>query len=95
MRSGIYPPELRSVNLDTDWLYRRLGRRLAAGAEAAIRALLAAGSEAAGRTGRAGRGAVERLHGPRGVLARTWPSGAMGLGIMVMLLLFLLAYYAA
>ena len=24
MRSGIYPPELRSVNLDSDWLYRRL-----------------------------------------------------------------------
>ncbi len=27
--TGIYPPELRSVNLDADWLYRRLGPRLA------------------------------------------------------------------
>ena len=24
MRTGIYPPELRSVNLDSDWFYRRL-----------------------------------------------------------------------
>ena len=23
MRTGIYPPELKSVNLDADWLYRR------------------------------------------------------------------------
>lgn len=23
MRTGIYPPELRSINLDTDWFYRR------------------------------------------------------------------------
>ena len=27
--TGIYPPELRSVNLDADWMYRRLGPRLA------------------------------------------------------------------
>jgi multicomponent Na+:H+ antiporter subunit D len=25
MISGLYPPELRSVNLDVDWLYRKLG----------------------------------------------------------------------
>jgi multicomponent Na+:H+ antiporter subunit D len=23
-RTGLYPPELRSINLDTDWLYRRV-----------------------------------------------------------------------
>jgi multicomponent Na+:H+ antiporter subunit D len=28
---GIYPPELRSVNLDTDWFYRRLGKSFARG----------------------------------------------------------------
>jgi hypothetical protein len=36
-----------------------------------------------------------RLHGPRSVLARTWASGAMGLGVMLMLLTFLLSYYLA
>ena len=29
MRTGIYPPELRSTNLDFDWFYRRLGSALA------------------------------------------------------------------
>lgn len=24
MRTGIYPPETRSVNLDTDWTYRKM-----------------------------------------------------------------------
>ena len=27
--SGLYPPELRSVNLDTDWLFRRVGLQFA------------------------------------------------------------------
>src|SRR5690606_33676632 len=26
--AGIYPPELRSVNLDADWIYRRFGLRI-------------------------------------------------------------------
>jgi len=26
--SGLYPPELISINLDSDWLYRRLGKRV-------------------------------------------------------------------
>jgi multicomponent Na+:H+ antiporter subunit D len=29
IRSGIYPPELASTNLDFDWFYRRLGRAVA------------------------------------------------------------------
>ncbi len=45
MRSGIYPPELRSINLDADWLWRRalpvggraLARQLAVVRDAALR----------------------------------------------------------
>jgi multicomponent Na+:H+ antiporter subunit D len=36
--TGIYPPELRSVNLDADWLYRRLATRAATGAIAVLAA---------------------------------------------------------
>ena len=36
MRTGIYPPELRSTNLDVDWLYRRLGYRVLRGLDAAV-----------------------------------------------------------
>ena len=43
--------------------------------------------------GRAAKDALERLHGSQGVFARTWPAGAMGLGVMLMLLAFLLSYY--
>ena len=32
MRTGLYPPEMRLVNLDSDWFYRKAGRRLAMGA---------------------------------------------------------------
>jgi multicomponent Na+:H+ antiporter subunit D len=93
MRTGIYPPELRSVNLDFDWFYRVLLRRIERGAERALGAIRQAvtGSIAA-ELKRAWRRA-QRLHGPRGVLARTWPSGSMALWMMVMLLALLLSEY--
>jgi multicomponent Na+:H+ antiporter subunit D len=93
MRNGIYPPELRSVNLDSDWLYRRLGARLAAGADAALHALFAECRDMAGVFGLAGRNALERFCGPQGIFSRTWTAGATGLGVMLMLLAFLLSYY--
>jgi len=93
MRNGIYPPELRSVNLDTDWLYRRLGLRFVEKADTALQALFAACGNATEVLGRAAKDALERLHGSQGVFARTWPAGAMGLGVMLMLLAFLLSYY--
>jgi multicomponent Na+:H+ antiporter subunit D len=93
MRTGIYPPELRSTNLDSDWIYRRLGRGLA----------LANGrlAETAWRLG-AGWGtrgvrslvhSLERYHGPQGVLARTWPTGSMAFWTTVMLVAYLILTY--
>jgi multicomponent Na+:H+ antiporter subunit D len=93
MRNGIYPPELRSVNLDTDWLYRRLGWSAVTRTETALQALFAAGGDASGMVARAGNGALKRLHGSGGLFARTWLSGSMAVGIMLMLLTFLLSYY--
>ena len=49
MRTGLYPPELRSVNLDADWFYRRVGYRLWESAATAFVALHRAGYSAAGR----------------------------------------------
>src|SRR5690606_26154773 len=37
--TGIYPPELRSVNLDAEWIYRRLGPRTFAAAATALGSL--------------------------------------------------------
>ena len=93
MRSGIYPPEMRSVNLDFDWTYRHMGVRLAASAAAAIAALNAASVH--GFRGAAGMlgGWVERHHGVEGVLARTWTTGGMALWVAMLLAAYLLVYY--
>ncbi len=37
--TGIYPPELRSVNLDAEWIYRRLGPRVFAAVAAGLGSL--------------------------------------------------------
>jgi multicomponent Na+:H+ antiporter subunit D len=95
MRGGIYPPELRSINLDSDWLYRRVAFRLVERAEAALGTIASACGGAAVPFVRAGRSMVERFHGAQGVFARTRSSGSMALGIMLVLLAFLLTYYAS
>ena len=85
----IYPAEIRSVNLDADWVYRRaavrvtrfVGRTVGA-ADAAVRGVVLGG------VGRAMRGAF-RSHGPRGVLARSWPAGSMVLWVSILLTAFL------
>lgn len=93
MRTGIYPPELRSVNLDFDWSYRRLGPALARSSARAVSGTLAA-LEASSRfiVGFA-FARLYRHHGPEGLLARTWPTGSMALWVMIMLLAYLVLYY--
>jgi multicomponent Na+:H+ antiporter subunit D len=95
MRNGIYPPELHSVNLDFDWTYRRLGLRLALGSASALQVLFALLRGAALRAGGAGAGALERLHGSEGVLARTWSTGGMAMWVAILLAAYLLIEYLA
>ena len=89
MKTGLYPPELRSTHLDTDWFYRKplawllrgfrdwiVGWRGVAGAQGAI----AWGDFAK---------ELYRQHGPTGTLARTQPSGSMAFWMAVLLLAFL------
>ncbi|MDE2793794.1 MAG: Na(+)/H(+) antiporter subunit D [Gemmatimonadota bacterium] len=85
----IYPAEIPSVNLDVDWVYRR----------AAVKVTRWTGSVVAG-VDRAFRGSVLktvdrtlrgafRAHGPKGILARTWPAGSMVLWVSILLAAFL------
>ena len=93
MRTGIYPPELRAVNLDFDWSYRFLLSRIVGVAGKAIGgAISGAESGGAGLWARI-EARARALHGPGGYFGRTWASGAMGLGVMLMLLAFLVSYY--
>ena len=93
VRTGIYPPELRSVNLDFDWGYRKLMPVVATGVWGAV-----------SRGWEAFNTAVEHLvnrliaglachHGQYGVLATTWPTGSMVLWAVVLLGACLIFYY--
>ena len=93
IRYRIYPPELKSTNLDFDWLYRKGAPALIAGVWPAIWSVWQGFLGALMGGIRAGIGAVTRLTGPEGTLARTWPLGSTTLWVAVLLGGFLLIYY--
>jgi multicomponent Na+:H+ antiporter subunit D len=90
MRTGIYPSELRSTNLDFDWFYRRPGRRLA---ESVGRVADVAWNDLA-RTAAYGARRIAnemyRYYGPYSAVARTWLTGTMALWTTIMLAAYLL-----
>ena len=90
MRSGIYPPELRSTNLDFDWLYRRAAPAVASGAIKFVGAGLRLGSHAVLAQLNKTHALVVSLHGPSGLLARALTSGPVTLIALLSLLLLLL-----
>ncbi len=89
-KTGLYPPELRSTVLDTDWVYRRLVPRVGA----PVLAVLADGR---GRLQRAAEEAVtvtlgllELTHGRQGPFSRAWPPGLTAFFAAVLLVIFIL-----
>ena len=93
IRYGVYPPELRSTNLDVDWLYRRLGPAL-------VRSVVARIDNSARLLKEDAKGqlkefvdSVTRHHGPQGTMARTWPTGATVLWVAILLGAFLIASF--
>ena len=91
--SGIYPPELHAINIDVEWVYRRLAPR----AVRRVGQLVSRTGDAAARVLRGGNKAlmrsVFRHYGPEGTLARTWPTGSMVLWVAVLLAASLVRYY--
>jgi len=91
--AGIYPPELRSVHLDVDWLYRRLVPDAIQG----LLVRLAPADRAFRQKSQEGVMAVQRVlarhHGSYGLLGRTWPTGSMVIWVAVLLGLSLALYY--
>ena len=89
MRTGLYPPELRSTHLDSDWFWRKPLAWLARGLRDWLSGWkqvvwgngLAAGAEIAKE--------LYRQHGPTGTLARTRPSGSMAFWMAVLLFGFM------
>ncbi|HSH41412.1 MAG TPA: Na(+)/H(+) antiporter subunit D [Arenicellales bacterium] len=94
MRTGVYPPELRSTNLDFDWLYRRGVPWMSARLEAATREVrtgLADGTSAGLLT--AGLW-IRRLGEPGGIVARHKTPSTMVLIMLSAFLVFLLIAFA-
>lgn len=85
MRTGIYPPELRSVNLDTDWTYRWLLPRIIRWGAAQIARIW---NGILGFMYRRLNNIITGLyhsHGPEGRMASAWPTGSMVIWIAVLL----------
>ena len=82
-----------TTTLDVDWLWRWLGprvyRRLDGGSARARETIVQRGYQGAERIIRT----IYRHHGPRGVLARAWPTGSMALWAVFLLGAYLVFYY--
>ncbi len=93
IRYRIHPPELRSTNLDVDWVYRRgLPLLIDRIWRPVWRCWLFFMASLRGGMYRI-LSAVIRYHEPEGALARTWPLGSTTLWVAVLLGAFLLIYY--
>ena len=89
MLYGLYPPELRSVNLDAEWVYRWLGPRVfRAFGRVAASALDALDRATRIRLPAATQQAMDRFS-PGGILSSTWPVGRAAFWVLAMLLAFL------
>ena len=85
MRTRIYPPELRSINLDSDWSYRRFLPNITAIIARAVSKIWAANSAFWQRNISIVISRLHSSHGPEGRMAQVWPTGSMVLWIAILL----------
>jgi len=93
MRSGIHPPEIRAVNLDVDWIYRRLIPKLYRPIAALIGLIWTALSEATLKNLGQFQNLLYRWHSPETGMARVRPTGAMVIWVAILLAVTLIASY--
>ncbi|MEM8649380.1 MAG: Na(+)/H(+) antiporter subunit D [Pseudomonadota bacterium] len=93
MRTGIYPPELKSVNLDTDWTYRKFLPNVLTRVTAIMDGVWQFATYFTGRRVSNIISGLYRSHGPEGRMARVWPTGSMVLWIAILLVATLVANY--
>ena len=93
MRSGIHPPEIRAVNLDVDWIYRRLIPKLYLPIATLIGLIWTALSEAALKNLGQFQNLLHRWHSPETGMARVRPTGAMVIWVAILLAVTLITSY--
>jgi multicomponent Na+:H+ antiporter subunit D len=85
MRTGIHPPEVRGINLDTDWTYRRFMPSVIGILALAIGRFWASQSRFWLNRLNGVIASLYQSHGPEGRIAQVWPTGSMVLWIAVLL----------
>lgn len=89
----IYPPELKSINLDTEWIYRKF---LPDQIKQSLNRLSPVDLQTRNNLNQLFNKIIQLLslhHGSHGLLARTWPTGSMVLWVAALLGLTLTLYY--
>lgn len=92
-RNGWYPAEIRGLNLDSDWFYRRLLPLLTERARQGLGALRGTSLALIARIGSRGYGWLRSCYAGTGALSRTWNTGVMLLWVAVLLAVYLVLYY--
>jgi multicomponent Na+:H+ antiporter subunit D len=95
MRTGIYPPELKSVNLDSDVVYRKWLPRLVRSVGRVVVAFWRGHSSFWQRRLNAVVQGLYASHGPEGRIAKVWPTGSMVLWIAILLGITLMVNFIA
>jgi multicomponent Na+:H+ antiporter subunit D len=90
----LYPPEVPSTNLDTDWFYRMPGRQLLSWTANAVAALAGALDRLVARRTMRAMLRIYAVHGPEGAMAKSWPTGFMALATAMMLAVALVVAFA-
>ncbi len=91
--AGLYPPELKAINLDADWVYRALLPRWGHALIRRYRPIQVTVRRAARRRVRQLLDTLYRHHGPHGLLARAWPTGSMVMWVATLLCALLVLYH--
>jgi multicomponent Na+:H+ antiporter subunit D len=91
---GIYPPELRSTNIDADYIYRRALPTLLRGASNLGGRLVTALTAPMESVYRRLLGEVVRHHTPPGLLGEPWGTGATAMWAAILLSAYLLLTYS-
>ena len=95
MMTKLYPPELKSTNLDTDYVYRRLLLRLIAWLRGALAQVDRQVRQFLLGIVSAIMDWIQKHHGINGMMSQTYSAGTMVFWTLAMFLVFLVMYLAA
>ncbi len=91
--SGLYPPELPSVNLDAEWVYRRLGPRAVQTVTGMVQSVVTQLRTQVSESPLLRRTAMTWKLDPTRWFTQPWPTGSMVLWAVGLLGLILVSYY--